>query len=148
MPVLLHDSGVGSAIRRRVEALTPSSTPRWGRMSVDQMLHHVNIALAEAFGEHTAKPNIRGLPEPLVRWLILNMPWGKGAPTRPDMLIPAGDRYDFTAEKQRLLSMLDRFLAKPMSESWPRAANFAMTGRHWSQLQYRHLDHHLKQFGV
>jgi hypothetical protein len=78
----------------------------------------------------------------------LNLPWGKGAPTRPDMLIPERARYDFAKEKQRCLSMIDRFLAKPMSEPWPRAANVEMTGAHWSQLQYKHLNHHLTQFGV
>ncbi|MNC90463.1 hypothetical protein D3C83_65640 [compost metagenome] len=64
------------------------------------------------------------------------------------MKIPAGARYDFSVEQQRCLSLLDRVLAKPMRESWPRAANFSMTGRHWSKLHYKHLDHHLRQFGV
>lgn len=145
----MHDSGRGAELRRRVEALGPDSKPTWGKMTIDQMLHHVNLVLMEALGEHTAKPNIRGLPEPLVRWLIIHIPWGKGSPTRPDMLIPAGDHYDFAQEKAKCLSMIDRFLAKPMeAKDWPRAANFAMTGRHWSLLQYKHLDHHLTQFGV
>jgi len=145
---LMHDAGRGAELKRRVGALTPDTTQRWGKMSVDQMLHHVNLVLAEALGEHTAKPNVRGLPKALVRWVILNAPWGKGAPTRPDMLIPEGQRYDFALEKQRCLSMIDRFLAKSMNESWPPSANFSMTGRHWSQLQYKHLNHHLTQFGV
>lgn len=148
MPVLLHDAGVGESIRKRIERLAPEMKPLWGRMTVDQMLHHCNLPLAEGLGEHTAKKSIRGLPEPLIRWAIINMPWGKGAPTRPDMLIPQGERYDFAQEKARCLSLLDRFLAKPMSDTWPRTANFAMTGRHWSQLQFKHLDHHLTQFGV
>lgn len=145
---LMHEGGRGETLKRRVLALTASSTPKWGKMSVDQMLHHVNLVLKEALGEHTAKPNIRGLPEPIVRWAILNLPWGKGAPTRPDMLIPAGQRYDFDQERASCLTMIDRFLAKPMDTPWPRAANFGMTGRHWSQLQHKHLDHHLRQFGV
>ena len=148
MPVLLHDAGVGDSIKQRVQRLTPDTKPTWGKMSVDQMLHHVNLVLAESLGEHRAGKSIRGLPEPLVRWAILNLPWGRGAPTRPDMRILDGQRYDFAQEKTRCLSMLDRFLAKPMSEPWPRAANFAMTGRHWSQLQFKHLNHHLTQFGV
>jgi hypothetical protein len=148
MATLMHDPGRGDEIRRRVEALTPEKTPRWGKMSVDQMLHHVNVVLAESLGEHRADRSIRGLPRPLVRWAILNLPWGKGAPTRPDMLIPQGSRYDFTSEKQRCLAMIDRFLAQPMDSPWPAAANFDMTGRHWSQLQYKHLHHHLTQFGV
>jgi hypothetical protein len=144
---LMHDPGRGAEVRRRVQALTPEAKPLWGKMSVDQMLHHVNLVLAEALGEHRAAPNVRGLPKPLVRWVIINLPWGKGAPTRPDMRIPQGDRYDFSQEKERCLSMIDRFLAKPMSETWPPSANFSMTGRHWSQLQYKHLNHHLTQFG-
>jgi len=64
------------------------------------------------------------------------------------MRIPQGERYDFAKEKQSCLSMLERFLAKPMSDRWPRTANFAMTGTHWSKLQYKHLNHHLEQFGV
>src|SRR4051794_21503696 len=140
---LLHDTGRGAELKQRLEALTPGATPRWAKMSVDQMLHHVNLVLAESLGEHVAQPNVRGLPKPLVRWVILNLPWGKSAPTRPDMLIPQGQRYDFAQEKARCLSMIDRFLATPMSEPWPPSANFAMTGRHWSQLQYKHLNHHL-----
>jgi hypothetical protein len=145
---LLHDPGRGAVLKGRVNALTPDTTPRWGKMSVDQMLHHVNLVLKEAFGEHTAKPNVRGVPEALVRWAIIHIPWGKSAPTRPDMLIPEGQRYDFAQEKALCLSMIDRFLARPMDAPWPRSANFSMTGRHWSQLQYKHLDHHLTQFGV
>jgi hypothetical protein len=145
---LMHDAGRGAEVRRRVQALNPEATPYWGKMSVDQMLHHVNFVLAESLGEYSGKPNIRGLPEVLVRWAILNLPWGKGAPTRPDMLIPKEQRYDFATEKERCLSMIDRFLVKPMDDDWPRGANFSMAGRHWSQLQYKHLDHHLTQFGV
>jgi hypothetical protein len=117
-------------------------------MSVDQMLHHCNLVLAESLGEHKAEANLRGLPKSWIRWMILNGPWGKGAPTRPDMYIAKGQRYDFAGEKARMLAMIDRVLAKPMDSAWPESANFPMTGRHWSQLNFRHLNHHLKQFGV
>lgn len=146
MAPLLHEHAAD--VRTRIEALTSTTTPTWGRMSVDQMLHHVNLVLAESLGEHRAAKHIKGLPESMVRWAIINLPWGKGAPTRPDMLIPEGQRYDFEAEKQRCFSMVDRFIAKGLGEPWPRAANFAMTGKHWSQLQFKHLDHHLRQFGL
>lgn len=148
MPVLLHDSGIGASLKKRVEALTPTMTPQWGKMSVDQMLHHVNLSLAESLGEHKAERSIKGIPRTWVRWMILNGPWGKGAPTRPDMYIPLGQRYDFAQERARTLAMIDRILAKPMESEWPESANFPMTGRHWSQLHYRHVNHHLTQFGV
>ena len=145
---LLHDPGRGDEIRRRVQALTAEKTPVWGKMSIDQMLHHVNLSLAESLGEYQAKRTVKGIPRGLVRWMILNGPWGKGAPTRPDMYIAQGQRFDFAQEKAHTLAMLDRILAKPMESAWPESANFPMTGRHWSQLHYRHLDHHLRQFGV
>ena len=47
-----------------------------------------------------------------------------------------------------IAQMLDRFAARPMDVPWPEAANFPMTGRHWSRLQFKHLDHHLKPFGA
>ena len=146
MPTLVHDPGVHAALRRRVESLTPASTRLWGRMSVGQMLFHVNLVLAEALGERRAPPSVRGVPKFLVRWMILNLPWPKGAPTRPDMLVTG--EHDFAHEQARCLEMLDRFAARPLNASWPASANFPMTGRHWSRLQFKHLDHHLKQFGV
>ncbi len=148
MLVLLHDQGVGAAIRARVEKLNATLTPLWGKMSVDQMLHHINLSLAESLGEYKAERSIRGIPKSWVRWMILNGPWGKGAPTRPDMNIAEGQRYDFAQEKARTLSMLDRILAKPLQSDWPESANFPMTGRHWSQLHHRHVNHHMTQFGV
>ena len=146
MPPLLHEHG--AEVRKRIEALQPTMTPRWGKMSVDQMLHHINLSLAESLGEHKAERSIKGIPRSWVRWMILNGPWGKGAPTRPDMYIAQGTRYDFAQEKARTLSMIDRILAKSMESEWPESANFPMTGRHWSQLHYRHVNHHLTQFGV
>ncbi len=146
MPTLVHDPGVHAALRRRVESLTSTSHRRWGTMSVGQMLFHVNLVLAESLGEYKAPPSVRGVPKFLVRWMILSLPWPKGAPTRPDMLV--SDEHDFAHEHARCLEMLDRFAARPLDVEWPEGANFPMTGRHWSQLQFKHLDHHLRQFGV
>ena len=115
---------------------------------MDQMLHHVNLNLAESLGDYKAERSIRGLPEFLIRFVILYGPWGKGAPTRPDLFVPQGDRFDFAAEHKRLLDNIDRFCKLPQDGAWPRSANFAMTGRHWAVLEGRHIDHHLRQFGV
>ena len=146
--ILLHDAGRADELGRRVRTLTPASTPRWGRMTVDQMLHHCNLVLLESLGEYAPPRTIHWAPQRLVRWAIVSGPWGKGAPTRPDMKIAAGERYDFAKEQAHCLEMIDRVLAKSMDAPWPRSANFPMTGRHWSRLNYKHLDHHLTQFGV
>ena len=78
---LMHDADRGAELKRRVQALTPDTTQRWGKMSVDQMLHHANLVLAEALGEHTSEaehsrpsqtaramgdpqPSLGGMPRP------------------------------------------------------------------------------------
>src|SRR5690348_5846001 len=147
MPPLL-DSSTRDEFTRRAQTLKADTRGTWGKMTVDQMLHHVNLSLAESLGEYQAPRSIKGVPQWLVRLAILYGPWGRGAPTRPDMLVPQGERFDFAAEHKRLLDMIDRFCKVPPTGPWPRSANFPMTGRHWSVLEGRHLDHHLRQFGV
>ena len=147
MPTM-HDTGVATSIRARVASLRPDSPRQWGKMSIDQMLWHVNLPLRESLGEYpTPAPNVP-LPKALFRWMILTFPWGKSAPTRPDMKV-AGTRYDFEVEKKSCLHMIDRFMARPMDGPWPRSANMGeMQGKHWSKLHFKHLDHHLRQFGA
>lgn len=147
MPPLLHDPAVYASIRRRVESLTVASPRQWGKMTIDQMLWHVNVSMREATGEYT--PQVPSLPVPkrVLRWAIINMPWGRGARTRPDMYAVA--TYDFTEQKAQCLALLDRIVARPLTESWPDSATMGtMKGEHWSRLTARHLDHHLRQFGA
>ena len=146
---LFHDPGQAAELKKRVQSLRADTKGKWGKMSVDQMLWHVNLPLAECLGDYTAPgPFVKGIPQGLLRWLVLNFPWGKSAPTRPDMLVK-GERYDFAKEQRRCLEMIDRFASQPLDREWPRSANFGgMTGQHWSKLQWKHLNHHLKQFGV
>lgn len=144
---MVHDAGVAEALKTRVQSLRADTEHKWGRMTVDQMLWHVNLPLAEALGEYSTTRSVKGIPPGLLRWLVLTLPWGKGAPTRPDMVVK--ERHDFDKERARCLAMIDRFAALPMDGAWPPSANFgAMTGKHWSKLQAKHLDHHLRQFGA
>jgi len=147
MPKLLHDPAVYASIRRRVESLRVDSQRQWGKMSIDQMLWHVNVSMREAVGEYT--PQLKPLPVPkaVMRWAVINIPWGRGATTRPDMY--AVSTYDFNAQQAECLSLIDRIVGRPLSAEWPISASMGrMTGRHWSKLTAKHLDHHLRQFGV
>jgi hypothetical protein len=146
MPKQLHDPEVYASIRRRIESLRADSPRQWGKMTVDQMLWHVNVSMREAVGEY--KPIVKALPVPkaLLRWAIINMPWGRGAKTRPDMF--AKSTYDFTTQKVECLALLERIYSTPVTAEWPESASMGrMTGKHWSQLTARHLEHHLRQFG-
>jgi len=146
MPKPIHNPDVYASIRKRVESLRPDSPRHWGRMTVDQMLWHVNVSMREAVGEYS--PTLKPLPVPkaVLRWAVINLPWGRGARTRPDMYAKA--TYDFAAQKAECLSLIDRIVARPIDGAWPDSASMGpMTGSHWSRLTSKHLDHHLRQFG-
>ena len=68
---LMHDTGRGAELKRRVQALTPDTKQRWGKMSVDQMLHHVNFVLAESLG---AVESLIELPGPMTHASVSGSP--------------------------------------------------------------------------
>jgi hypothetical protein len=143
----LHGPGVRETVKRRILALRPDSQRKWGRMTVDQMLWHVNVSLAESVGEYSPAPMRVPMPRKLLRWLLLNVPWPKGSRTRPDMV--AAERHDFETERARCLRLVDRVCDRDLAAKWPNSASLGeMTGKHWSRLEAKHLEHHLTQFGV
>jgi len=144
---ILHDPGVRASFKKRMQMLRPETKPKWGRMTVDQMLWHVNMPLKESLGEYSTAPVKVPLPRKLLRWLVLNVPWPKGAKTRPDLV--AAQHYDFEAERASCLALIDRFAARDANATFPNSAMFGeMSCRHWGRLHAKHLDHHLRQFGV
>ena len=82
-----------------------------------------------------------------MKFLVLNLPWPKGAPTAP--VLEAKQQYDFEAQRARCLKLLNTFAAKGLAEEWPLDPFFGkVSGTFKSRLQAKHLNHHLKQFGV
>jgi hypothetical protein len=143
----LHDSAVRASLEARLKSLTPSSPRRWGTMSADQMLWHVNQALLMALGEGDFKPHKPPMPRALLRFFVLNLPWPKSAPTHPQCVASGG--HDFEAERAQCLALIGRVAQRPIGGSWPESPSFGpVTGRFVSRLQAKHLDHHFKQFSA
>ena len=146
MPAILHDAAVHHPIRARLQTLTPSSTRKWGKMTVDQMLWHCNQVLETALGDIQPGWNLPPFPVPVLKFMLFNLPWPHGAPTAPEYR--AVDSRVFEDERTKCLALIDRFIARPLDESWPRAVFGPLTGREWSRLHAKHLNHHLKQFSA
>jgi DinB superfamily len=143
----LHDASIRERLRQRVESLRPDREARWGKMSVDQMLWHVNGGLDMALGRMRCAPMKAPLPRPLMRFLVLAVPWPKGAPTLPEL--QAKERYDFDAEHARCLTLLGALADEPIDGVWPDHPGMGpMSGRQWSALMAKHVDYHLTQFGA
>ena len=146
---LLHDPSFKQSIQNRVVALSPAAERRWGTMTVDQMLWHVNTSLENALGRLQLKQRRIPLPKFVLTWLVINVPWRKGkTPTHPQLV--ADSRYDFEQERQRTLRLIDEFTARPLQgPGWGVSGIMGqLTGTEWSRLHAKHLDYHLSQFGV
>ena len=145
---MIHDVQFREAAKKRLRALTPETRRQWGKMSVDQMLWHVNCALENALGRYPITPLRLPLPKFLLKFVVITLPWRKGnTPTAPEFLAAAS--HDFERERARMLALLDEFGGVPLDAQWgPSALLGPMTGHEWSRLQAKHVDHHLRQFGV
>jgi hypothetical protein len=147
MPAIIHDPSVRASIEARISKLRPDSPGVWGRMTVDQMLWHVNQAMGTALGRVQLAPKRIPVPAALMRFAALNMPWTRNAPTNPAFV--ARQRHDFDVERARCRALIADIVARDIDVAPPHHSVFGqMTGRQQSQLHAKHLDHHLKQFGA
>lgn len=147
----LYDSACVAEVKARLAALRPDSAPLWGRMRVGQAMAHCAVGLESATGERVIPRVLIGrLIGRLVKPLALgdDKPMKRNSPTARDFLID-GDR-DLDVERARVNVLIDRFAsAGPAGcTTHPHAFFGPMTPEEWSILMYKHLDHHLRQFGV
>src|ERR1700733_6928224 len=132
---MVHDAADRTSLEQRVRALRSDSPRKWGKMSIDQMLWHVNIGLSSAAGL-TPPPTFPRppLPRPVMKFLVLNVPWPKGAPTAPDFV--ASGQYDFEAERARCLQLVETFAKVPLEgPAIEHAAFGTISCREMSRLQ-------------
>ena len=136
-------------IRTRILALSPSDTPRWGIMNVNQMVCHVRQAFVLAL-EDTPVKLIKGtLPPRVMKYAALRIPkhWPHSTPTprplRPDA--PGMICTTFEQDRAGLLCALDSFCALT---NHTRDHPFFGSMQHsdWMRWGYLHADHHLRQF--
>lgn len=143
----LFDPAVKQEIIDRINKLTPQTQHLWGKMNVAQMLAHVQLPISCAFGTHQVKGSfLLKLLGPLFKGILYNdKPYKQGLPTDPTYVVV--DSKDFENEKQGLLEKLNRFSGETIVlENHPVWGK--MTKEQWSRATWKHLDHHLKQFGV
>lgn len=134
----------------RVNALGPSSVRQWGKMDSGQMLCHCAIAMETATSDQPSKQKLIGkLLMPFIRSTILGeKPFGRNGPTDPKFVV--ADPRDFATERARLLADISKFVERGPDQvaKMPHPFFGKMTGREWGELMYKHLDHHLRQFGA
>ena len=147
----VFDPAVTAELIHRIEKLSPESPALWGKMSVDQMLAHCCVAYEMAFTDKhpSANPLMRFLLKAFVKPGVVNeVPYKKNLPTAPAFRIK--NKKNFAEEKGRLIAFLEQTLAAGEAGFEGKASpSFGqMSAKEWNNLLYKHLDHHLTQFGA
>jgi hypothetical protein len=137
-------------IRKRIELLKPESRRQWGTMKVAQMLAHSSSWMEMAAGVKSPPRSFVGrIFGKIAKKSVLGEgPVRRNMPTDKSLII-YGER-EFAAEQQRLLEWVDRFSTGGPEQCTTHPHSFfgSMTPNEWAILGYKHLDHHLRQFGA
>ncbi len=143
---MLHDESARAEIIERMQSLRPDSPRRWGRMSADQMLWHVNQAILASLGQLQVQP-VRVPFASVAKPLVMHLPWPRNARTAPEWV--AYSEHDFAREQKRYVQLVGDFTRRSLEDRWPVHHILGpISGRDWSCLNYKHADHHLRQFSV
>ena len=132
----------------RLHKLHENSKPLWGKMNVAQMVWHCqgpfNIMLQKK--DYGMKPS--WLAKVFFKKSLYNdKPWRKGLPTAK--FLKTDEEKNFEIEKKKLKALIDETYSHKDQTEWePHPAFGYFTAQQWGQLQYKHLDHHFRQFGV
>lgn len=136
------------ALRDRLARLSAAAQPRWGQMNCAQMLAHLTDAMRMTVGELPVKSKGGPLRYPPLKQLIIYwLPWPPGAPTAPELIARAA--VDIEQETAAVQTLIERFAQCADKSHWPEHPAFGkLSAKDWGVLTYRHIDHHLRQFGV
>ncbi len=138
-------------LTQRIERLTSTTTPQWGKMTVDQMLAHCCVTYEMLYDNKHPKPGAlkRFLLTAFIKRAVVGAkPYTRNSPTAPVFKIV--DRRNFVDEKRRLVAFLNRVQHEGDAKFEGRESHAfgALTASEWNVMFYKHLDHHLTQFGV
>lgn len=146
----LFDKPAYEEIVNRLENLNPDSQRQWGKMDVAQMLAHLQQAFKVPLSERPMPRMFLGrLIGVFIKSKLYNdSPWSKGLPTAPEFIIK--DTRNFEKEKQQLTELVSRFykLGPDKVGNFPHPFFGSFSKEQWGKSMYKHLDHHLRQFGV
>lgn len=146
----LFESDASTEIVKRINKLTPSSAKLWGKMNVSQMLAHCSAGIEMQNGDiNPSRVFIGRIIGPFLKSFMTNdKPFRKSTPTSPELTIV--NERDFNKEKERLIALVGRFEREGRQGVTKQPHPFfgKLNADEWGMGAYKHLDHHLQQFGV
>jgi hypothetical protein len=134
----------------RIDKLQPTSPRQWGKMDVAQMLAHCTATMDMACGQlNRPRVFVGYILGPFVKPMLTNdKPLSRNSPT--DEKLKISDARDFIQEQKQLKERIRQFhdVGEVQCTKHPHPFFGRLTAQEWATGMYKHLDHHMRQFGV
>lgn len=134
--------------------LRPNSERQWGQLTLAHALAHCTSCFQMAMGIVSPKRasfpgNVIGR---LIKPLVLNddKPFRRNSPSAPELFAADPAQCDFERERAQLIAAIDSFATRGAAccSQHPHPFFGPLNPQQWAILMYKHLDHHLRQFGA
>jgi len=147
----LFEAATAKEVKERIGRLGPNSARQWGKMTAPQAMAHCSAAMEWAVGDILPPRMFLGrIIGPLAKSQVLKdeKPMARNAPTAKTLVVK--DDRDLGKECARLSALVERFVAGGPQGCTRHPHTFfgPLTPEEWATLMYKHIDHHLRQFGV
>lgn len=141
-------------IKQRILQLRPESERQWGTLIVAEALAHCTSGIQMAMG--VIQPKRASFPAnllgPLIKPLVFrdDKPLRRNSPSSPELFFADSTQCELQHERSRLIAAIDGFASQGAAccTSNPHPFFGRLNPEQWAILMYKHLDHHLRQFGV
>ena len=141
-------------IEQRIGLLHAANERQWGEMTLAQTLAHCTAGLDMAEG--VIRSRRAAFPVRILGWIIKplffrdDQPMRRNSPSSPELLAKPPAQRVREQERTRLLTKINRFVTQGANHctAYPHPFFGRLTPGQWGILMYKHLDHHLRQFGV
>ncbi len=148
----IFSGSVTNEVIARIQKLQKDSKPGWGKMNAAQMFAHCNVAYS-----YTYHPEQFKAPGTVKKFFLRTFlkkivtgpkEYRKNSPTAPDFII--ADERNLETERNKLIENIRKTqqLGRAHFEGKENFSFGKLTCDEWNHLFYKHLDHHLRQFGV
>lgn len=142
---------IAEQIMGRINQLTPQSKAQWGKMSVSQMLAHCNVTYEMVYENKHPKPNffMSFILKTFIKKIVTSeTPYKHNSQTAPAFIIK--DEKNFDMEQKRLIDFVGKTqqLGASIFDNKLSHSFGPLNKIEWNNMFYKHLDHHLSQFGV
>lgn len=146
----LWDISDQKKLQERLKLLDNSSPRKWGTMDVGQMIRHMDIAYKNAMGELPVPQHSLAFIvslAPVRKLIIYVVPFQKSLPTAQEYKVRSS--IDFQAAYNEFSNTFQKITSFKDTSSFGAHPIFGRLSQdEWGALLYKHLDHHLRQFGV